>query len=47
MQVYRRQLAEYGPVQSLSREGNCLDNATMESFFGTLKSERFYLRGFK
>ncbi len=29
--------------QSMSRKGNCLDNALMESFFGTLKSETIYL----
>lgn len=26
----------------MSRKGNCLDNASMESFFGILKSECFY-----
>jgi putative transposase len=31
----------------MSRKGNCLDNATMESFFGTLKSEFFYLNKFR
>lgn len=31
----------------MSRKGNCLDNATMESFFGTLKSELFYIEKFK
>ena len=30
----------------MSRKGNCLDNAAMESFFGTLKSEFFYLNRF-
>ena len=29
--------------QSMSRKGNCYDNAPMESFFGTLKSELLYL----
>ncbi|MFD2582024.1 transposase, partial [Pedobacter vanadiisoli] len=29
-------------TQSMSRKGNCLDNAIMENFFGTLKSEMFY-----
>ena len=29
--------------QSMSRKGNCLDNALMESFFGTLKCETIYL----
>ncbi|MBH3372106.1 IS3 family transposase, partial [Pseudomonas juntendi] len=28
-------------------KGNCLDNAAMESFFGTLKSEFFYPQRFK
>lgn len=42
MAKYRQQLAEKALVQSMSRKGNCHDNATMESFFGTLKSEFFY-----
>jgi transposase InsO family protein len=29
--------------QSMSRKGNCLDNALMEGFFGTLKSETIYI----
>jgi len=33
-------------MQSMSRSGNCLDNAAMESFFGTLKSEYFHLTEF-
>lgn len=28
----------------MSRKGNCLDNAVIESFFGTLKSELYYLQ---
>jgi transposase InsO family protein len=47
MASYQRQLAERGLTQSMSRKGNCLDNATMESFFGTLKSEYFYLNQFE
>jgi putative transposase len=31
----------------MSRKGNCLDNAAMESFFGTLKAEFFHLQKFK
>ncbi|XBA59537.1 IS3 family transposase [Herbaspirillum huttiense] len=46
MHAYRRTLAETGITQSMSRRGNCLDNAAMESFFGTLKSECFYLTRF-
>ncbi len=43
---YRRLLSERGLAQSMSRKGNCLDNAAMESFFGTLKAECFRLRRF-
>lgn len=44
---YRHTLKAHGVKQSMSRKGNCLDNAAMESFFGTLKSEFFYLKRFK
>lgn len=33
---------EYGITPSMSRRGNCLDNACVESFFGTLKTECIY-----
>ena len=33
---------QHGLTQSMSRKGNCLDNAAMESFFNILKSECFY-----
>ena len=46
MVAYRRILAEHGIIQSMSRKGNCLDNAAMESFFGQLKTECFYGREF-
>jgi putative transposase len=46
MPAYRRQLQERELVQSMSRKGNCLDNAAMESFFALLKSEFFYLNKF-
>lgn len=39
---YRRMLAEQSIVQSMSRKGNCWDNAPMESFFAILKTECFY-----
>lgn len=42
MPAYQRQLRERDLVQSMSRKGNCYDNAAMESFFGVLKSEFFY-----
>ncbi|EBY3145302.1 IS3 family transposase, partial [Salmonella enterica subsp. enterica serovar Morehead] len=41
------QLREFGIIQSMSRKGNCLDNACAECFFGTLKSESFYTSKFK
>lgn len=44
---YRHKLNEHGVKQSMSRKGNCLDNAAMESFFGTLKAEFFYLKRFE
>jgi putative transposase len=37
--AYQDLLKEYGIVASMSRKGNCYDNAYMESFFGTLKTE--------
>ena len=43
---YQRKLTEYGIIQSMSRKGNCLDNAVMENFFGLLKSELLYLQEF-
>ena len=36
---YQRMLESKGIRQSMSRKGNCLDNAVMENFFGLLKSE--------
>lgn len=47
MPAFRKRLQENGLVQSMSRRGNCLDNAAMESFFGTLKCELFYLNAFE
>ena len=43
---YRRALALAGLVASMSRKGNCYDNATMESFWSTLKLELVYRRTF-
>ncbi len=44
--AYQRMLRDRSLTMSMSRKGNCLDNAAMESFFGTLKSEFFYLQEF-
>lgn len=46
MPAWRRLLDQRDITQSMSRRGNCLDNAAMESFFGTLKAEFFYLNRF-
>lgn len=46
MAAYRHQIKERALCQSMSRKGNCYDNAAMESFFGTLKSEFYYLNRF-
>ena len=43
---YQDALAEAGVVCSMSRKGNCWDNAVAESFFATLKTELVYLRRF-
>jgi putative transposase len=37
--MYRTFLAEHGITQSMSRRGNCWDNAPVESFFATMKVE--------
>jgi putative transposase len=41
---YQRLLGEHGITPSMSRTGNCWDNACVESFFGTLKRELVYHR---
>lgn len=47
MKSYRESLKERKITQSMSRKGNCYDNAVMENFFGILKSEFFYSMEFK
>ena len=44
---FQRMLIKKGIRQSMSRKGNCLDNAVMENFFGLLKSELLYLQNFE
>ncbi|HAV9390533.1 IS3 family transposase, partial [Escherichia coli] len=44
---YQSALADKGLVQSMSRKGNCLDNAVMENFFGHLKEEMYYRRDYR
>ena len=43
---YQKLLRDNNIIQSMSRKGNCLDNAVMENFFGQLKSELLYLQEF-
>jgi transposase InsO family protein len=44
--AYQQALAEHGIVSSMSRRGDCWDNAVVESFFGALKVERLHERRF-
>ncbi len=43
---YRVILARHGITQSMSRKGDCLDNAPMGSFFGSLKTELVHRTAF-
>jgi putative transposase len=45
-QQFRNQLKDMPVLQSMSRKGNCWDNAVAESFFKTLKTELVYHRKF-
>ncbi|ATF10566.1 IS3 family transposase [Brevibacillus brevis X23] len=47
MGKYQQALKEKKITQSMSRKGNCYDNAVMESFFGILKSEFLYTQQFE
>ena len=44
---FRKEIQKYGCKQSMSRKGNCWDNAVAESFFGTLKNELVYHEKYK
>ncbi len=46
MGFYQEALKEQGLTQSMSRKGNCLDNAIMENWFGIMKTEFFYQKKF-
>ena len=46
MGFYQEALKEQGLTQSMSRKGNCLDNAVMENWFGIMKTEFFYQKKF-
>ena len=45
--VFQAKLAEYGMTCSMSRKGNCWDNAPTESWFGGFKNERVYGESFE
>ncbi len=44
---YRKLLERFGMKASMSRKGNCYDNAPMESFWGTLKNELVHHRHYR
>src|SRR5690606_38458939 len=44
---YRKALERQGIIQSMSRMGNCLDNAVAENFFAILKTELLYSQSFE
>ena len=46
-QDYRKLLEQFGMKASMSRKGNCYDNAPVESFFATLKTELVYHRRYQ
>ena len=45
--AFRDLMEQYGFVQSMSSSGNCYDNALMESFFHTLKTELVYFEKYR
>jgi putative transposase len=47
MKQFRHTLKKHNITQSMSRKGNCYDNAVIESFFGILKSEFLYYNEFE
>ncbi|MGP4079180.1 transposase [Pseudalkalibacillus sp. R45] len=47
MKQYRHTLKESGITQSMSRKGNCYDNAVIENFFSIMKYEFLYLNEFE
>ena len=47
MKQYRHSLKNCGITQSMSRKGNCYDNAVIENFFGIMKSEFLYRKEFE
>jgi putative transposase len=44
---YIEELEKHGMIRSMSRKGNCWDNACAETFFSTIKSERLHHRNYR
>ena len=44
--TFRHKLVQAGMTQSMSRVAHCIDNGSMEGFWGVLKRERYYGRWF-
>ena len=44
--IFKFKLDGQGMIQSMSRVGKCIDNGPMEAFWGTIKSEMYYLNKF-
>jgi transposase InsO family protein len=45
--IFKKKLDNAGMTQSMSRVSRCIDNGPMESFWGMMKSEMFYVKKFK
>jgi putative transposase len=45
--LYQKTIKDHGYICSMSRKGNCWDNAPSESFFHTLKTELIYHRRYQ
>jgi len=44
---FQKMLKNHGMISSMSRKGNCWDNAVAESFFGSLKTERVFFSSYQ
>ena len=44
--VFKFKLDKISAIQSMSRVGRCIDNGPIESFWGIIKSEMYYLKKF-
>lgn len=44
--IFKSKIDKAGMIQSMSRVSRCIDNGPMEGFWGTLKSEMYYLHKF-